>query len=363
MKRLLGLAFLLCSLSLSGQQNRSWGLEADYGFLFLHSQDIAPIGQSYPWGFHFNYSKWLLEEKHWDNCSCYPRLGLSLGYHNYDNAEVLGFGIPAYGFLEPWYRLGGRSYFNFRGSLGLAYLSNPYDEQNNPLNLSYSLPGSAFVMLGLGYGYAFNEHWRGSLQIRYNHTSNGGIREPNKGLNYPSVAVGVDYSPKAMQLKVREKKRLSNQPLERSVNVMPFLAGKAGGTTGTGANEQDVTFLVSGVALRYLHQWSRVSAGMLELEGISNMAYERQIEKAQGNEDHRQLALQLGHVFMLGKFEFSQAAGFYLYKEYGSPANWFQRYGLLYYPWPRLGLGPNIRVHGHVAEFIDFRFVYKFAWQ
>jgi hypothetical protein len=31
------------------------------------------------------------------------------------------------------------------------------------------------------------------MSAQYNHISNGGIKEPNKGLNYPTVAGGFHY--------------------------------------------------------------------------------------------------------------------------------------------------------------------------
>ena len=84
---------LLCfalsvSLHLRAQNPVSYQAEAEYGFLFLHSQDVAPIGQSYPSAFGLSVQRWLLAEKHWENCFCYPRLGLSLAIHDFDNPEV-----------------------------------------------------------------------------------------------------------------------------------------------------------------------------------------------------------------------------------------------------------------------------------
>lgn len=344
---------------LLAQSPVSYQAEAEYGFLFLHSQDVAPIGQSYPAALALNVQRWLLADKHWENCHCYPRLGLSLGAHYYDNPKVLGWGIPLYGYLEPWYRIKGDWFFMLRASAGLIYLSRPYDEVENPLNASYSLPLSAYISVGLGLGYQINQNWRLSLQGRYNHTSNGGIREPNKGLNYPTLALGVDRSFVPVVLKTKVKKAFDPRERRKEIDLSGFLAAKAGATVGTGVDEQDVTYLVSGLSLQYRYQIGRTSALKLGLEYISNLAYKRQIEKRGGPESHRQLALLAGHEFLLGKFSFSQLAGFYLFKQYGAAAGWYQRYALMYQLSPAWSLGPGLKAHANVAEFLDFRIRWK----
>lgn len=351
----LGLVLALAFHLATAQNPISYQAEAEYGFLFLHSQDVAPIGQSYPIALGFSRQAWLLNQSNWDNCHCYPRFGFSLAAHYYDNPQVLGWGIPLYGFLEPWYKLQERWFFNLRAGAGLIFLSKPYDAQDNPLNLSYSLPLSAYLSVGLGLGYAPSAHWRWTLQMRYNHTSNGGVREPNKGLNYPTLVLGVDRSLNPIRFQSGLKKAFDPQQRRKVISLQGFLAAKAGAKVGSGANEQDVTYLVSGLALRYSYQVSRSSALLVETEWIRNLAYRRQIERQGGNQSFHQWGLEFGHEFLLGKFSFSQAAGFYLFKEYGASASWYQRYTLLYRPWPNIAMGPGLKAHANVAEFLDFR--------
>lgn len=350
---------ILLASPLWAQSPVSYQAEAEYGFLFLHSQEVAPIGQSYPSAIGISAQRWLLDDRNWENCHCYPRYGFSLGWHYYDNPEVVGWGIPAYGFLEPWYRIHQDWYFNLRTGIGLIYLSKPYDPVENPLNLSYSLPLSAYLSMGLGIGYSFSTQWRASLQARYNHTSNGGIREPNKGLNYPTLALGLDYSLEPIRLKTKVKHDFAPAQRRKVLSVHGFLAAKAGGKVGTGANEQEVTYLVSGMALRYSYQVGRSSAIMLESEWIRNLAYRKQISRQGGDQSFHQWGLELGHEFLLGKFTFSQAAGFYLFKEFGAESNWYQRYNLLYRPMEGLAIGPGLKAHANVAEFLDFRIVWE----
>ncbi len=350
-KHLYVLLFLI-STSVFAQNRWSVSTQAEYGFLFLHSQDVAPIGQSYPYGAGIEAAYWLLKEGHWNNCHCYPNIGFSLNYHHYDNPEVLGFGLPVYGYIEPWYRVYKSVFFTLRGGAGYGWFSQPYDAQSNPLNLSYSMPFTPFVVVGTGLGLRLNEHWRAGLQLRYSHASNGGQREPNKGLNYPTVALSVNYSPTEVPLAQKPKKPLSEMDKQRSISLSPFVAGKAIDASG-------VTYTVPGLEVKYSQQLGRVSALAGGFEWISNLAYREEIRQLQSEEDHNQLAVLIGHEFLLGNFTFTQLAGVYLYKDYDVKPDWYQRYGLVWYPFGNFFLGTQIKVHGHIAEFLDARMGYR----
>jgi hypothetical protein len=339
---------------LSAQNPRSIELQGDYGFLILHSQDIRPIGQSYPFGVGIDYSYWLLKEKNWKNCQCYPRVGLSLNYQNFDNSDVLGWGIPLYGFVEPWYRIRNNLFFTIRAGAGYSWLSNPYDAETNPLNLSYSLHLTPFIMVGTGLSYSFNPQWQAGVQFRYNHVSNGGMQEPNKGLNYPTGSVSLSYSWEGVEFPKRRKVPLSELSMRKSLVISAFAAGKSIDATR-------VTYTVPGLEIKYSQQVGRISALVGGVEWISNLAYRERIRQIQSGEDHNQLALLFGHEFLLGNFTFSQLAGVYVYKDYDVKPDWYQRYGLVWYPFDQFFLGTQIKVHGHVAEFLDFRIGYRLS--
>ncbi len=340
------------AISLPAQNRHSIDLQGEYGFLLIHSEDIRPIGQSYPYGVGIDYSYWLLKEKNWENCHCYPRVGASVNYHNFDNPAVLGWGIPVYGFLEPWYRLHKNFFFNLRAGAGYTWLSNPHDPETNPLNLSYSLSLTPYTMVGTGFSYSFSPHWQAGIQFRYSHISNGGMQEPNKGLNYPTGAISLSYSWEGINFEERKKVPLSELDMQKSIVISTFAAGKAIDATR-------VTYTVPGLEVKYSQQLGRVSALVGGFEWISNLAYREEIRQLQSGQDHNQLAVLVGHEFLLGNFTFTQLAGVYVYKDYDVKPDWYQRYGLVWYPFDNFFLGSQIKVHSQVAEFLDFRVGYR----
>ncbi len=349
---LLCAAFQLVPHLVNAQNHSSVELNADYGEMILHSQDIRPIGPSSPFGLGLDYSYWLMKETHWQNCHCYPRAGFSLNYHNFDKPDILGYGIIGYGFLEPWYRLAPRLFFTLRGGGGYAWLSKPFNEETNPLNLSYSLHFTPYVMVGAGLALKLNSQWRLTTQLRYNHASNGGQQEPNKGLNYPTANLSLSYSWQALGLAPRPKVPLSELIMDRHLRLTPFIAGKS-------IDKTRVTFAVPGLEITYTHQLGRTSALSGGLEWISNLAYREKISQQGLDLDHNQLALLLGHRFLLGNFSFGQLIGVYLYRPYDIKPDWYQRYSLMWYPFKNFGLGTALKAHGHVAEFLDFRLSYR----
>jgi len=347
-----GASCLGCERAL-GQSNDAFGFRAETGFLILHSEAIAPIGSAAPWGVGIDYARELDPDVHYPNCLCFPRMGFSLSYHNLDKPGILGSSFPLYGFLEPHYRLSGPWFFHLRGGMGFAYQTTPYDLETNPLNLSYSLYLNTFVQLGAGVSYRPEAHWSASLSALYNHSSNGGIQEPNKGLNYPTLALGVEYSLKPRVFKSKTELNTSPPPPKRLWTLEAFAAGKA-------IDETRVTYAVYGLEASYLYQFSRVSAWDAGIELLRNAAYEQVLDNAGTPSNHFEASLLAGHAFVMGKFTFSQQAGVYLYRDYAPTPDWFQRYGVNYYFWKNLSLGANIRVHGHVAEFLDVRLGWGF---
>ncbi len=102
----------------------SVGLGLQHGFIFAHSPRVENTKGSNPTGVELILSWQRNDPLIWNLCNCYPRKGFLFSYYDYDN-KVLGKGITAAYFLEPVYKLGRNTFFSFRGSAGLSYLTRP----------------------------------------------------------------------------------------------------------------------------------------------------------------------------------------------------------------------------------------------
>lgn len=208
------------------------GAYLDYGYILKHAPSLEQIPNAYPTAIGLEWSKMLLTEHAFDFCNCFPRVGVDLAYWNFDNAEVLGSGLLAMGFVEPYFRTQKRTNFFIRAGLGGAYLTQPYDEVANPLNESYSTHISFALMLGFGINYQLSEYWSLKFAAKYNHTSNGGVSTPNKGLNFPSLSMGVNRSLESLVFPDLEATGKRQPPKEKTRIVLSAFTGWSNARVG-----------------------------------------------------------------------------------------------------------------------------------
>lgn len=331
------------------------GINFDYAFLLKHSDFLKEFDDSYPLAVELDWSKHLITRRSWDFCNCFPRVGVSVAYWNWDNPDVLGSGISAIGYLEPYMRTHKKTNFFFRAGLGGVYLSKPYDEITNPLNLSYSTDLAFFLMIGVGLNYRLNDILNLRLAAKYNHISNGGNNTPNKGLNFPSISLGINSSFSPIEFPNPGKNGKRKPPDERKRISIHHFSGWSNATVG----DKD-KFYVFGFAGNYSRWIGGRSALVFGTEWIFDLSRKEQIRLNGTDESYLQAAVMAGHEFWLGRVTFSQEIGVYYYKPFRNTDDFYQRYGLNYSFTKHIFAGMNLKAHGHVADFFDFRVGYRF---
>ncbi len=324
------------------------GLKIHKGTVLIHSRELRPIEDSYPTGIELDLAWHKISQKAWESCMCYPKLGIALTYWGYDNKEILGQGITGLFYFEPVFNTSGRVNYSLRAGLGLSYQNSPYDPVSNPDNLSYSTYLAFPLQLGGTVHFKIKSRWLLNGSLIYNHFSNGGVRQPNKGINWPSVGVGMAYYLKEFEFKKRANShwRDKGSPQKR-LDFTFFMAYE---------EPRDNLFLLSpGLEIKWSRQFARVSAYTLGGEIMYDNATGYVLERSEDNSSPEKAGLAVGHEFLLGKFVFSQQFGFYLINPNPIHSDVYQRYGLVYRINKTLSTGINLKAHGHVANFLDFR--------
>ncbi len=203
-----------------------------YGFIFAHSEAVQNTAGAHPRGVELETIQQRVDSAVWNICRCYPIKGWSLSYFDFNNS-VLGRGLMGAYFLEPSYKIGKKGQFKFRGSVGLGYLTNPYHAQSNPSNMSYSTRLSGFLRLGVAVSYQVAPKWLLQMGAQYQHISNGGWKEPNKGINWPTASVGVTYFKSRFKLPVyKQPAYKSSQHKKPYFEAGLLLAAKQGYQAG-----------------------------------------------------------------------------------------------------------------------------------
>lgn len=329
-----------------------FGIRSHYGFIIPHSKELKDISQSNPWGIQVEWSKLMISKKSWDNCNCYAQTGLSFNYFNYVNPGQLGNSYNLVYFAEPYINFRKRLFYSFRAGAGVSILDQVYDEQSNPQNTFYSAPLSFLILLNLNLNYRLSDRYTISLSGHYNHISNGGMRQPNKGMNFPTFGFGVTYSPDTYELTGYERENQKKgqwQGYARLFGTLPNV-----NATEIFPDERKLLLGISGGAQWYLTNFIALNLG---LELVRDGSYKERAERDNDDFDFHSLGLVVGNNLVFGKFTFNQQMGYYLYRPYPTEnSDFFQRYELLYLIGKRYQIGTSLKAHGHVADNLDLRF-------
>lgn len=331
------------------------GIGLDYGSLLRHSESLQELEDAFPVGVGVEWSKMLLTQNAWDFCNCLPRVGLEVAYWSFDNPDILGNGLLAMSFVEPYFRTHKNLNLVFRIGLGGAYLTNPFDTETNPQNLSYSTDLSFALTAGIGLNYRVTNEWSLGLLAKYSHTSNGGVRTPNKGLNFPSINFRIHKSIEPIVFPEFEKMDDRKPPEKKSrVSLMHFSSWS---NVSEGDRQNYYVFGLAGQYSRWIGGRSAITVGT---EFIFDYARKKQIQIENLDDNFIQAGALIGHEFWLGRVTFSQGLGVYYFNDFRVLDPVYQRYGLTYNFSKQLFAGFNLKAHRHVADFFDLRIGYIF---
>ena len=331
------------------------GVRLHYGFIFAHTKDIQKAAHSNPIGIQVDFGWHLTGDKAYNYCNCYPRLGLSLYYWDFRNPTILGKGINLIGFVEPFIKAYKKLSFSIRPGIGVAYLNNPYHEISNPDNLCYSTAFSYVLLLNGTMNIRISNHLIFNFAFNYNHISNGGVKMPNKGLNYPSLSIGLDFSSKPLNF--QKKKQTSKISFDKKIkkHIGLFIGFK-------GISEDDNLYFVKGIFGKLSSQIGRSSslAGGIELL-VDGAEKQKDNLYASVNKNAQYMGSVLaGYEYLLGRFALSIDLGLYFYNTSRRTDIIYQRYGMTYKISRKIFTGINLKAYRHVADFFDIRFGYIF---
>ncbi len=332
------------------------GIKPQYGFIIPHSESIKDISHSNPYGVEIEYGWHLNSESDWKRCNCYSKAGFSIIHMNYNNPEILGSNTNLTAFAEPYFNYKSNLMTSLRMGVGPAYTSKYYHETNNPENLFFSTPFSFFINMDFNVYYRINRQWFAQAYFKYNHISNGGINEPNKGMNFPSYGLGVEYALEEFEFKNRKKMDIdSASKYIRSIGVFGTVKNVS---TGETFSERTPAYIY-GIMGNYGRKVSVLNAISVGLEFISDGSVKEKNKYREKDFDHRVAGFLAGNNFIFGRFIFSQYWGTYIY----SPSikkHFYQRYALTANLLRGYYVGVTLKAHANVAD--NFNLMLGYQW-
>lgn len=334
-------------LEVTAQNLKRLGVEASYGYIIAHSSDLRDISKTKPRGFSGSFQWMKTDHESWKACNCFYYYGLRFSYHDFNNRDILGGAYSLTGTFEPliWHKLNWA--FSINSGIGLSYLTRVFDVENNPSNIFFGVPWNFLLYIAPTLAYRFTPRWALQAFVTYNHISNGGRKQPNKGMNFPMAGIGLSHYISSAALpsysKVSFIKRwqyyaeaaFSHKEAEWAKGRKPVMALTLG-------------------AYKTISAINALGGG-LEL----NQDYSLVVENSRW--ESFMPAPFMAHHFLFGRIDFSQRIAIYSRKPNLYNDNLlYQRYILTYPAWRNWSLGVGLKAHGHVAENIEFRLGWRF---
>lgn len=323
------------------------------GFIIPHSKELVDVSASRPRALEID-ALWLLaDERHTRASGLVSRRGLALHLVDFDAPDLLGRMVSVTPFVEPMILARHRLHGSVRVGVGLAYLTRPYDPTENPDNLFYSSPVSFMAMVNAYAGYRITPSWEVIAGFNYNHISNGGMKQPNKGINFPTWSLGALYSFKPMVIgrPVRDEAWREEARNYRYV-VLSAAQKNAPAEDGSGGVERH--FRVGGMGI-WGRRLGRLTGASLGTEWIYD-GQARELMDREGVDDSAWVgALMGGPELLSGRVRFALLFGAYVFAPSWEGDAVYQRYQLSYTFGRGLLVGTSLKAHRHVADVFDLR--------
>lgn len=331
------------------------GLKAHGGFIIPHSTEIINVSGSRPIGLQVDVSRINRSQKAWNKCNCYSQVGLSFAYFNYQNEEVLGSSYNLMAYMEPLLTYRPKLNFRFRAAAGLTYLTDVYHADNNPTNLFFSSTLSGFLMVGFSGHYTLTRYLNVNLGLHYNHISNGGLQQPNKGMNFPTLNLGLEYNLNPVVIRPQPNKAPVDRALHPYAGIFANRRNVEATDTESGVNLWQIG-LYTGVQKKF----TTTNAWLAGVEFSHDASIQESGERSGQTVSPWLFSILAGHQFCFGRFGFSQQIGHYTYRNYDFRTEIFQRYAITYLVANRVSVGISLKAHAQEAEQMDIRAAYVF---
>ncbi len=340
-------------------RNYSIGLKLHYGKILPHAKDLWRFGIYNPYGVQIDFGWFRDETKSWDQCNCYAKIGFSFIWFNFGYSEVLGNAYNPMFYYEPLLTYKRKLFLSLKVGMGPSFLDKPYHETDNPENEFFSASLSYILLLHLNIKYRISPQFEVNISGCYNHISNGGVKQPNRGINFPSFNVGFNYNFKQVILRDRSGSGRQNFKNEQiRYDVAFYGTAKSIRANGNYPQKNLPVYGIYGSASKRLSRMSAIIGGA---EWVSDGYVKEKMMREDKDIDHYNASLIIGHELLIGKTIFSQNLCFYIYNPYESEDDlMYQRYSLRYQVTERFFTGFSLKAHRHVAHIFDVRFGVSF---
>lgn len=353
------LIFSICfSLnSFSQEESRSnIGIELRQktGFLLPHRSIMKHLVQGHSLGGEISLIYQTNGTEEWHQSFNNPRYGFSAYFSDFGFKEVLGVAYGAYMFGElPFIKQNGWNFSGKKGA-GLAYVTEIFDQHENPKNNSISTHLNILLVLGLNVSKQFNQSEL-SLSLDMTHISNGGAKMPNLGLNVPYLSLGYTHFLKPLKFSDNNSSDFSKYLISDHWSMNVAGVGSAKQVYPTGGDN----YLAVGLGFYAQKRFKRKVAAEFGLDFMLNQSHTRFAPPSATQMDVLQVGLYTAYVLPVNRFSFVLGIGGYLKNNLGTDGFIYNRFGARYSLSDHWVVNMTIKSHWGRADYFEYGLIYK----
>ncbi|HEX2975973.1 MAG TPA: acyloxyacyl hydrolase [Bacteroidales bacterium] len=334
---------LLLNVNAYAQDHLAIGARAHYGFIIPHTASIEPLSHTKPYGFEISISRLHTSYNSWNIFRRYNISGLQAGFFNFQNPATVGSAYTVTLFTEPVFRTGKDFYFSVRAGAGMSWQTRIWHYELNPANRFFSTRVSMPLYLSARFNYRITGNAFLTLAGTYNHISNGAVKVPNMGINFPTLSAGFEYYPHSFPelagFKPEKRARMNKRYIQFQV-------------IGGFKYVWEQPCWAYGASVRHVWQIRDFYALNAGGEVIVDGGVKKYLEIHEIEEDHKRAAITIGQDFFLGRIYFTQYFGIYVYSPYKAKNAVYQKYELSYKISPAFFAGVYLKAHASEADLL-----------
>jgi len=335
-------------------------LSAKYstGYIYAHHRSFKYFIKDYVPAFEANIGFGKKGDKIWQQLYRYPTVGFGYYHAELGNSEILGH-VDA---VFPYINIPVLERKNFKlctkFAVGVAWLSKKFDLYENNYNIAIGSKLNAYLNINIESQLKLTKQVYLLAGLGITHYSNGGMAQPNKGLNIISVSAGLLYNFQKEDFKKIEKEI----PKFKKKNEYSVIISTGAKTLEPARTHRYFVSSLSFNAERQFSYKGRYGIGIDLFKDNSRKEYLKEKENVE-NPTTADLFYAGGHAsydFVFGKTSFTiQMGGYFLNK-----AKFFQdvyhRFGLKYRFADHLIANITLKTYWAAADFAEWGIGYRF---
>lgn len=351
-----------------------WSKNIDY-YLNIGKGDVLPVNDFVKGknidgkkiktmkSFNLSFSKTLDYSKPWQKQYSDLRYGAGLNYGVFNYSKNLGNPISIYGFMgfTPVKKQNFR--LNNQIGIGLSFLWEKYDKENNPYNIAVSKDVEVYINWQLTGLWRINDNWYLGMGVDVTHFSNGATVKPNKGLNIISPTINLNYRPKPLQYNITPDSAYNTDNINHYISF--YRAIHADFVKDSIQNSSKVY----GLQYRALRELTyKYNFGLGADITYSDAIYKNMVDYYNNPKkihkrfkDHITISCFLSFEYDIHRLSVVLEPGVYLYKSsYAYFPKYYQRIGAKFDISDKIFAQVNLRAYKlHIADYIEYSLGYK----